>query len=219
MNLCCPGKLDDSTNTCVVCNTTFCEFCECPKHANANANHVCVQENIDSVEFVKTLIRCPNLNCRLPVIRSWGCNFITCSVCKTNFDYTTGHKTTDGNHQHVSTVLNTTIKASERFGHDNNIQTQLLVDIDRLVPNTPSLARIISVLSSVYNKATEQTALNKSSNNLQIAKEYEVYTQNQHAYKTYYRALVTIGDHHDKKTLTTNVLTMILEKLQETQQE
>jgi len=202
MNLCCPGRLDES-GTCVVCNTTFCEHCECVVHGD---NHTCLQENRDSVQFVKTLIKCPT--CRLPVIRSWGCNFITCSVCKTNFDYVTGNRTVDGNHQHDRTVLNTSTRASDRFSHPG-IDKSLFEEIDQLAPCSPSLTRIIGVLSSVYGK----TNTNSSLTNLKIAKEYEVYKQHQYAYKLYYRALANLEEHHVKKTLTNDVLRTILEKI------
>ena len=205
MNMCCPGKLDDMTNTCVVCNTIFCEHCECPK--SMTSPHVCTQENIDSVQFVKTLTKCPNPSCRLPVIRSWGCNYITCSVCKTNFDYTTGKKTIDGNHQHIHTFLNTTTKALDRFGHDS-LDNTLLGHVDQLVPNTPSLTRILSALSKVY-----KNSIHAKNTSMQIAKEYELYKSSQYAYKAYYRALVIIEEHHVKKTLTNEVLKNIIEKL------
>jgi hypothetical protein len=141
------------------------------------------------------------------VIRSWGCNYITCSVCKTNFDYTTGNKTIDGNHQHIQTFLNTTTKALDRFGHDS-LDNTLLGHVDQLVPNTPSLARILSTLSKVY-----KNSIHAKNTSMQIAKEYELYKSSQYAYKAYYRALVIIEEHHVKKTLTNEVLKNIIEKL------
>ena len=209
-NACCPGKLDDVTGTCIVCNTVFCKECEMPKFNG----HVCTQENIDSVQFVKTLIKCPT--CRLPVIRSWGCNFITCSVCKTNFDYTTGVKTVDGNHQHVHTTLNTTTKLSERISC-LDIDKSLLIQIDRLAPGEPVLTRIISLLANVYNaNANVKVNANANKNNsayLQIAKEYEKYKCAQYAYKAYYRALVNIEQHNVAKTLTDEILMKTVEML------
>lgn len=207
-NTCCPGKLDDATGTCIVCNTVFCNECEMPKLVD----HKCTQENIDSVQFVKTLIKCPT--CRLPVIRSWGCNFITCSVCKTNFDYVTGNKTIDGNHQHVHTSLNTTIKLSDRISC-LDIEKALLIQIDRLAPSEPILTRIISLLANVYNGNTNLNA-NTHKNNcayLQIAKEYEKYKCAQYAYKAYYRALVNIEQHNVAKTLTNEILRKTVELL------
>ena len=42
------------------------------------------------------LVRCPE--CRSPVVKSSGCNAITCAVCRINFDFLTGRRCVAGNH-------------------------------------------------------------------------------------------------------------------------
>ena len=84
-----------------MCESTYCKDCE--KKIVGDIKHECKQEDLDSVKFVNSLVKCPR--CDIAVIRSFGCDNITCSHCGTNFHYITGEKTQHGNHQNVSANL------------------------------------------------------------------------------------------------------------------
>ena len=61
MNLYCLGQLD-AGHTCLLCLTKFCVKCERPVPKDAAATHVCKQEDLDSMDFVKSLVKCPNMS-------------------------------------------------------------------------------------------------------------------------------------------------------------
>lgn len=75
----CQGVLDDWK--CCTCNSEFCNRCE----RQISENHTCRQEDIQSVELMRSMVQCPT--CSVPVEKIDGCNNITCAVCKTNFPY------------------------------------------------------------------------------------------------------------------------------------
>ena len=204
MNLFCPGKLDNDTNVCTTCDTKFCKDCECI----VKNNHSCRKEDIESVKFVQTLIRCPNKDCALPVIRSYGCNFITCSVCKTKFDYTTGLPSDQGNHQNDTTIINNSMKPSERYGMDYPLEIiEMLCDLEAKLPNKVTIAFIIKILTDVVKLKTGDTCQVRKSD---IAKHYEKYVVTQHMMKQYYKALAVVEDHHINNTLNTQVLKTLI---------
>lgn len=108
LNVMCNGMLN-TEGKCMICNTQFCNKCEQIKLND----HLCKQEDIDSVEFVSSLVSCPE--CNLKVIRSYGCNFITCANCQTNFNYINGTRTLAGNHHNIQINL-----------HKHNIENNIL---------------------------------------------------------------------------------------------
>lgn len=83
MVLTCTGFLNDSLK-CMSCSAQFCERCEKVKEGD----HVCRQEDIDTIDLIKSMIKCPK--CMLPVFKNGGCDSITCSNCGTYFVYSTG---------------------------------------------------------------------------------------------------------------------------------
>lgn len=202
MNLFCPGKIKTDTMKCMTCETEFCEKCECP----LKEEHICSQDDIDSVKFIDNLVRCPNVHCRLPVIRSYGCNHITCSVCKTNFNYVTGEKTVAGNHDNTTTILRNTLKLSDKYmdEYPEEIMNRLR-DIEDMIPVQVTLTHALNILM-------KENSNNKTKN--MIAKEYERYMLYQYKKKTYYKIMNTIQDHHISKTLTKEILNKIISVLE-----
>jgi hypothetical protein len=91
INSTCSGYLDDNF-TCCNCQSQFCMKCE----KILDDNHQCKQEDLDCIQFINQLIKCPG--CTLPVFKNEGCNNITCSNCGTNFLYTTGEIGGSGSH-------------------------------------------------------------------------------------------------------------------------
>lgn len=116
-NLICFGQLDKNYK-CNYCDTVFCKDCEEEK----TEKHKCNKELVENINFLKQQIACPK--CKTPVEKADGCNSITCSICRTNFDYSTGEQGGHGSHN-LEIVLRTTYSLRteyEDFIKDNEIR-------------------------------------------------------------------------------------------------
>lgn len=81
----CNGMLDEKYN-CVVCNTNTCSKC----FEEKNENHVCDEEKVETIKFVKQNTRpCPKCGVRISKIS--GCDQMWCVECKTAFSWNTGN--------------------------------------------------------------------------------------------------------------------------------
>ena len=80
--------------TCGTCESRFCDICE--QLMKGSESHVCRKEEVESVQWKRALPSCPS--CHQPIEKSEGCRFMTCAVCRENFDYYTGELTAQGNH-------------------------------------------------------------------------------------------------------------------------
>lgn len=144
-NIPCPDPICSGIvlgENCQKCSVKICFKCEAPK----KINHICLKEDIASVELLSSLVKCPN--CKLPVIKSWGCNYITCAVCKTNFDYTTGNRSISGNHQDTTIILNKSDKKLYimfREKYSNSI-CNMLATVDNFEPKEFSFNNVLSTL-------------------------------------------------------------------------
>ena len=90
INLSCRGFLDENYK-CTLCDSIFCKECEEIK----KDNHKCKESIIESMKFINNMIKCPN--CKIPIEKSSGCNYMRCVNCKTNFMYDTGAEGGSGN--------------------------------------------------------------------------------------------------------------------------
>jgi len=88
-NLICDGYLN-SEYECTKCDTAFCNLCEKIKEVG----HECNKEDIESLEYIKTLVHCPN--CNITIIKQSGCNHMTCASCRFKFNYNEGTKSESG---------------------------------------------------------------------------------------------------------------------------
>lgn len=95
----CAGYLGKN-GQCATCLSIFCVSCE----IEICGDHVCSDEDIRTVQLVKQMVSCPS--CDVKIEKSFGCNFLTCSICKTNFNYSTGEISTIGsdNPQHTDVI-------------------------------------------------------------------------------------------------------------------
>lgn len=98
MRITCRGYLDDNLK-CNYCFSKFCDKCEKVKEKN----HVCKEENVESINLIKSMIKCPK--CGIAVEKSEGCNSMRCSNCQTNFEYTTGNEGGGGNSHNQSIMI------------------------------------------------------------------------------------------------------------------
>jgi hypothetical protein len=208
MNLFCNEKLDDELY-CSLCDIKFCKFCE----KKLTKGHICKQEDIDSVTFIENLVKCPK--CLFPVIRSYGCNNITCSICKTNFNYISGLISQAGNHDNspalninssssINSIVNT-IKPSDHYKDDYDMSIiKLLCLIEEKSPVNYSFDNVLKSLENVVKNGFN----NILGKRVCLSYErYKVYLVNQ---KKYSKAMNVIKENHDNKTLDENILKKIL---------
>lgn len=193
-NLFCDGKLDSEYN-CVYCNTTFCNECEVALSVNTKVPHTCKTEDIESLKFVSSLIKCPK--CRLPIQRSYGCNQMTCTSCQTHFDYSTGKVINYGNNHNDPF----------HFKIKKSIATTYLED--RAVPDHTIYTFLKNFEDSKpsFNIKSFITALvSKTSGDLQLSRTYEAMKLYNLNIKRYYEKMALFEDNLKKNTLTRALL-------------
>ncbi|AOC55192.1 hypothetical protein LCDVSa108R [Lymphocystis disease virus 3] len=84
----CPGTIEN--DRCKICNRILCLTCRLEK----TVFHECKSEDVESVNLLNNMISCPK--CKTKIHKIDRCNNMTCAICKTNFLYDTGKKTTFG---------------------------------------------------------------------------------------------------------------------------
>lgn len=200
-NVLCTGHLDNKFN-CSLCDTMYCKTCE----RKQTSDHQCKQEDIDSIKFVNDLVKCPK--CKFPVIRSYGCNMMTCSVCRTNFDYTTGKLTQAGNHNaHETFEVKTSSSPSERYvGVYSERIFNVLLQIEK---KKPLEIKVTSTLNALKRfKETPSDDLAK-----QVAVLYEKHFMNKIKQKHYYKCMIKIEELHNENNICVGTLTAILKSM------
>jgi len=88
------SSLTDKHIECNVCGIKMCG--KCCKGILIDAPHVCLPEDIQSVEHIASLVKCPK--CLTPAVKGDGCNFVTCAICQQHYHSETGEPTDNGNH-------------------------------------------------------------------------------------------------------------------------
>lgn len=96
-NIVCVGVMesDDGVDVCNTCYSVFCTKCEEERHTHKK--HECKPDDLKSILLKNSMISCPT--CFVKITKIDGCEFMTCSICKTNFHYTSGEKTLYGSHK------------------------------------------------------------------------------------------------------------------------
>lgn len=157
-NYMCRGIID-SDYKCFVCQVKFCKDCE--KECEKDKEHKCDLAEIESLKIIDAFVKCPT--CAIPVERTWGCNFMTCPYCKTNFDYTNGKKSEKGNHSE-----------------------QVLVEKQKTLVNIFSNnvdEKILPILQKIDLLLPKQIKLSSAMD----AKHYELYILNLYYSKMYFK--------------------------------
>lgn len=184
MNLFCDGHLDEELK-CMICSSRFCGDCE---KKISNDNHRCDKNDIDSVNHIRNMIKCPK--CNLPIEKSQGCNFMTCANCDTNFDYVNGHVTSAGNHgQNTSIRTTDKYKLTNIYEGDDQEVIDLLLNIESLEPSKPTYQPFISVLTKYYKKKDNDTY----DYGKKLAKELDIFTIDTEKSKKYYQIINEIN--------------------------
>jgi len=204
----CNGKLDDNM-TCIKCETKFCKDCEI---ALINGHeHKCKEEDIKSVDLINNMVRCPK--CFLPVLKSMGCNAITCAVCNTNFDYLSGENSLAGNHGQsvMFDVQDYNLLSVIYKEHYSKNCIAVLQEIENLKPSFPDVNSINKLIRKIYmdnlNKKADTTSMTK------LAKAFENNELSKFNYVKYMSIYSSIELHHNKATLNFKQLKEILKEI------
>lgn len=205
MNLSCNGSLD-SNLICMTCLTQFCRTCEGVRENG----HVCNDEDAQSLNVIRDMVQCPG--CNLPVVKSQGCDSITCANCRTNFLYNTGEKGGHGsgtiaikqiNHDkiYLSVVYN-------QYLTDNGL-LDIMIALESLEPRKVD-SKIINSVILEYYRANKQFS-DRLANRLAIAFQKYIMA----VYKNrVYQSLITVVERHIKtKTLTLTHLQQTIHRL------
>lgn len=149
----CNGKLM-SDGSCAVCKKTFCLKCDAQVNGGKDG-HYCNQDDIDSKLAVEKLVKCPD--CKIPVIKSWGCDNMTCPVCKINFSYTTGERVKHGNHQDTTIVIKETFyeMVADKYPEKD---LELLKEIEAKKPVLPKVHLFLKKYANDPEKALKYSA-------------------------------------------------------------
>lgn len=195
MNTLCDGYLDEEL-ICLTCDSVFCKQCE----KRYEKNHSCKQSDLDSVNLINDMIRCPTCHC--PVFKNIGCDSITCSVCSTNFDYKSGEQSGHGSlNTKIVINLNQKQKLSIIYTKRSQIILEMLLNIES---NEPKIINKDILLQPI--KAYYQQKLNVKDASVKLAKQLERYYKSKLKIKEYQSFMVELeellrGNQNDQKII------------------
>lgn len=179
----CNGFLDKNL-VCMTCSTEFCQKCE-TKLTN-NQVHQCKQEDLDSVNIVNDMVRCPK--CKLPVFKDVGCDSITCSNCNTNFLYSTGEIGGHGSsNAKIKVDINERKKISITFRQ--KIPTNCMEDILLIEASEPKPKSKNSLLVPIKDYYTNG---NKIKSAAKLARLFNVYLTRKYQCRDYYAKIIEL---------------------------
>lgn len=203
MNSHCNGKMDNNF-TCLKCSTIFCKKCEKIK----KENHVCKKEDIESLELISMIPRCPN--CHIAIEKSEGCNGMTCSSCKTIFDYRTGELTDHGSNNFEIGPLKDKFKFEFKKLYPYDIIKKLTI-IEGNEPLEPSINALNNIIKKVLIfKETNENDNFVIGNN--IVKTFEKYLKNKINYIKFINITIYVNELHQNQKLTLSSLEDIISK-------
>lgn len=196
----CDGALDQK----LVCNLCTARFCgDCDQLIGSTGQHECKKEDLESATELRKIIKCPK--CRAPIVKSEGCNGMTCAKCKTVFDYATGEKANHGSSNFkvkdeipsfFDSISDLVLKSRKPklFG-------RLIREIESEKPPAPSDQNIATTLFEVKSGVCEvDEAVNI------IAKYFEKYNEELVVYRAYIAHLNEIENALREGNLTSTLL-------------
>lgn len=174
MSLICPGHLDKSFK-CAMCEITFCDKCEHVK----GARHVCNSSEVASISALKDMVSCPK--CKTKIERSVGCNGMTCAVCNTSFDYSTG---VQGGHGSSNKAVELIDRSKMVFSAmHKNLEGEVLEEVLAFEGKKPKVVSKKPILNIVKKYKTGELLQNTAARNASRAIErYKMYTYKNHIY-------------------------------------
>lgn len=205
INTACDGYLNDDFK-CITCETVFCKECE----KKLSHNHKCDQNDKETINFMKGVIKCPS--CMVPVLRSQGCNNMTCSNCGTNFLYDSGYQGGSGAHGNLKIEIREKLLLSGEYNSQLSKLglLDLMLKIESLEPMPLDTEVINKILIKFYKN--KEHLDNKDLDTL-AAKFSELVLSNLSKNK-YVKILIQIEEHLKTNTLTNNFLQRQIMELQ-----
>ncbi len=211
----CNGKLNKKFE-CLKCMTKFCKNCE----KIEKENHVCKDEDIESLKFVNTIIKCPK--CHVSIERSEGCSDMTCASCKTNFNYLTGELGGGGNHGQNQDIMSQLYKKTNftfdfKKNYNHSIQEKLFI-IENNEQKEPSIIQLNNVIKKLIEQTDKEQIDNIIGNEIgneignDVLRVFEKYLKNRLNYINFISATVTISELHTSDDLTEFHLENIINK-------
>jgi len=202
LNFVCKGVLETKGGiyVCNACKETFCTQCE----KESQAYHVCKPEDVASMEEINAMVKCPK--CALPVVKSNGCNAITCAICRTNFDYISGQKQGSGNHTNDAAITlrqHDTLTSVYGSEYKKSKIKELLYLIDTKCPKIPNTT---SFTSFILKKGVEMNANDK----ITLSHRYAKYLKDCKRSQSFARHTSKIKALHETKKLNVDALEDIL---------
>lgn len=193
MNMACNGHMTDEFK-CLKCETQFCSRCE----KRLEANHVCNEQDLQSLEVIRGLVQCPN--CHLRVQRSDGCRNMTCVYCKTNFDYYTGEKAVHGAHGNKDIKLTEQVRLSSAYvGTASPDVLDLCLKLEAMEPTEPSDAKIRKIIERIPADENDAAA-EREKTGRRLCRALEQKTRAQYYRQVYYRATAELETIMQSKT-------------------
>lgn len=121
-NNACRGFIEPGARTCSVCNSNVCRLCREAISGDPSL-HVCNPDTLSTISMLREDSRpCPK--CAALINRSFGCNHMFCTHCRTHFDWESGKiltLSTNGHYNHLeSFARNLVVRGQQR---DNNSST------------------------------------------------------------------------------------------------
>lgn len=192
----CPtGNLDNDEHEnwiCDTCSNTFCRRCE---HIMFD-NHTCKQEDLESLQFISSLVHCPT--CQAPVQKIDGCNNLTCSMCGTSFNEISGEKSEYGGHNSKLELKDVKYSLSLELGDKYEKEIiDFVKEYESEEPEQPDYDIFVPYL--------EQEELNDEEK-LELFELYSNFKTKQYEIKTYYSNILAIRQLHIDEQLTSDNL-------------
>lgn len=206
-NIMCISGILDVDFTCMSCSEKYCVKCE---NKITDNKHVCKQEDIESLNEIEKLIKCPK--CKLPVVKSYGCHNMTCSICKTNFNYVTGQIGGPGNHYNDTLVIKTNHKLSNIISEKEEFNTRIINLIRRIENKEPenySFNNIILLLKKYIEAEEKNDSKIMLKISSEMAKNYEIYKKRKIEKEKYIKYISRINESLTKNEISEEFLEKI----------
>lgn len=171
---------------CNCCDKKYCVKCE----EEIKPNHICKQENIDSLSFIDKIRKCPS--CHLTIYKNEGCNNMTCKGCGTHFYYDTGYMGGLGNHD--SKIDDSYISGIKNLSERINEYSENIVSLVKRIEN-----RIPVILDK---KKIVKDIMNGMKNENNTCSIFCNYKKSIIEMREYNKILLTLDKLHEEKKLT-----------------
>lgn len=169
----CSGFLNKN-GVCILCDAVTCNVCKGVK----NESHKCNKEDIETVTYMNKMVKCPG--CFLPVLKSEGCDSITCSFCTTNFLYSTGEIGGHGSSNiQIKTIEIRKLSDEYKEWMDGDCMS-LLLQLESIEPKPINENTIITPLKSYIENGDNDLIVGKK-----IARKMDEYFSLLNDYKLY----------------------------------